>query len=439
MKKQWHEITAVEPESIGEECGLEPGDRIGNINGHEIEDIFDYQYYIEEEFLQVEVLTRDEEECLLEIEKEEDEDLGLRFTSSLMDAYHSCCNKCIFCFIDQMPPGMRDTLYFKDDDSRLSFLQGNYITLTNMKDKDMERVIRYHLAPINISVHTTNPELRCRMLHNRFAGDIIARIRRFYEAGIPMNSQIVLCKGINDGEELDRTIRELGDFIPYMGSLSIVPVGLTRYREQLPELKQFTKEDAERVIRQIMGWQEYYQKKKGTSFVHASDEWFIMAERDFPPEEYYEGYAPQEQAVGMRRLPHTEVEQRLAELEGDDRRRSVSVATAKLAFPTIRRLAGMVEEKFPHVHVHVYQIENRFFGETITVTGLLTGQDIRDQLCGRELGEELLLPANVLKADEDIFLDDMPLFELSDSLQVPVNIIESEGKDFVDKMIDHKW
>lgn len=435
MEKQWHLITGVEPGSIAEECGLEPGDRIGAVNGHEIEDFFDYQYYIEEEFLRVEVLTKDGEECTLEIEKEEDEDLGLVFESFLMDDYNSCCNKCMFCFIDQMPPGMRETLYFKDDDSRLSFLQGNYITLTNMKEKDIDRVIRYHLAPINISVHTTNPELRCRMLHNQFAGDVMEKIRRFSDAGIPMNSQVVLCKGINDGEELDRTIRELGDFLPCMESLSVVPVGLTKYRDDLPKLEAFTKEDAKKVLSQIQGWQKHFLETRGTSFVHASDEWFILAGEEFPPVDYYEGFGQLENGVGMMRLLISEVEERLSELTGDDREKSVSIATAKLAFPTIRKLAEQVTAKYPRMHIHVYCIENTFFGEQITVSGLLTGQDIERQLKGRELGDELLLPCNVLKADEDIFLDDMSLSALSESLQVPVNIIQSEGQDFVNKII----
>lgn len=435
MEKQWHLITGVEPGSIAEECGLEPGDRIGAVNGHEIEDFFDYQYYIEEEFLRVEVLTKDGEECTLEIEKEEDEDLGLVFESFLMDDYNSCCNKCMFCFIDQMPPGMRETLYFKDDDSRLSFLQGNYITLTNMKEKDIDRVIRYHLAPINISVHTTNPELRCRMLHNRFAGDVMEKIRRFSDAGIPMNSQVVLCKGINDGEELDRTIRELGDFLPCMESLSVVPVGLTKYRDDLPKLEAFTKEDAKKVLSQIQGWQKHFLETRGTSFVHASDEWFILAGEEFPPVDYYEGFGQLENGVGMMRLLISEVEERLSELTGDDREKSVSIATAKLAFPTIRKLAEQVTAKYPRMHIHVYCIENTFFGEQITISGLLTGQDIERQLKGRELGDELLLPCNVLKADEDIFLDDMSLSALSESLQVPVNIIQSEGQDFVNKII----
>ena len=437
MGKQFHVITAVEPGSIAEECGLEPGDRIARINGNEIEDIFDYQYYIQEDFLEVQVLTKDDEECTLEIEKEEDEDLGIEFESSLMDEYHSCCNKCVFCFIDQMPPGMRETLYFKDDDSRLSFLQGNYITLTNMKDKDIDRIIRYHLAPINISVHTTNPELRCQMLHNRFAGDVLQKIKRLSDAGIPMNSQIVLCKGINDGEELDRTIRELGEFLPYMESLLVVPVGLTKFRDNLPKLDPFTKEDALKVLEQIQGWQKHFKEKYNTSFVHASDEWFILAENDFPPEEYYEGYGQLENGVGMMRLLITEVENRLAELEGDSRERKVSIATAKLAYPTIVKLAQEVQDKYPNIQIQVYCITNHFFGEKITVTGLLTGQDIIAQLKNRDLGEELFLPSNVLKADEDIFLDDISLKELSDSLQVPVNIIQSEGEDFVNKIIDY--
>ena len=435
MKKHLHIIASVESGSIAEELGLEPGDAIEEINGNEIEDIFDYQYYVEDEYLDVLVLTKDGEECILEIEKDEDEDLGITFESSLMDEYHSCCNKCMFCFIDQMPPGMRETLYFKDDDSRLSFLQGNYITLTNMRDKDIERVIRYHLSPINISVHATNPELRCKMLHNRFAGDILEKIGRLYEAGIRMNSQVVLCKGLNDGEELDRTISDLGKFLPYMESLSVVPVGLTKYREGLAPLELFEKEDAGKVLKQIHKWQDYFRENYGTTFVHASDEWFILAEQEFPDEAYYEGYGQLENGVGMMRLLLEEVKERLEELTGDKREKHVAIATAKLAYPTIKKLAADVEKKFPGIKIAVYCIINKFFGEHITVSGLLTGQDIIAQLKGKTLGEELLLPCNVLKADEDIFLDDISLKELSDSLQVPVNIIQSEGRDFVDKII----
>ena len=435
MEKQLHVIAAVSPNSIAEECGLEKGDAVVSINGKQIKDIFDYQYYIEEEYLEMVIRTVDGEECLLEIEKEEEEDLGIVFESSLMDDYHSCTNKCVFCFIDQMPPGMRETLYFKDDDSRLSFLQGNYITLTNMKDEDVERLIYYHLSPINISVHATNPELRCRMLHNRFAGDILAKIRRFYEAGIAMNSQVVLCKGINDGAELDRTIRELADFLPYMESLSVVPVGLTRYRENLQKLEPFDREDARKVLDQILGWQKMLRETRGTSFVHASDEWFIMAGEDFPEADYYEGYGQLENGVGMVRLLIDEVREELTAHTGDDRKRRVSIATAKLAWPTIRMLADELTALYPNVRVDVHCIKNDFFGELITVSGLMTGQDIIAQLKEEDLGEELLLPVNVLKADEDILLDDISVEALSNTLQVPVNIIQSDGKDFVRKIL----
>ena len=435
MERPIHKIARVEEGSIAWELGLEPGDSILAVNGHGMQDIFDYHYYIEDEYIEVEVLTRDGETVLLEIEKEEDEDLGLEFVSSLMDQYHSCTNQCIFCFIDQMPPGMRETLYFKDDDSRLSFLQGNYITLTNMKEKDIERLIRYHLSPINISVHTTNPGLRCEMLHNRFAGDILDKIERFAAAEITMNSQIVLCKGINDGEELDRSIRELGSYLPFMESLSVVPVGLTKYREKLKKLELFGREDAKKVLNQIRGWQDHFRRTKGTAFVHASDEWFILAGEDFPDEAYYEGYGQLENGVGMMRLLIDEVRERLEELVGDERNREISIATAVLAYPTICRLAEEVRDKYPGITIHVYCIRNDFFGETITVSGLLTGQDIMAQLADKNLGEVLFLPENVLRAGEEILLDDVSLAQISDSLQVPVNIIQSEGRSFVDSIV----
>ena len=314
--KKGHLIKSVDPGSIAEEMELEPGDVLLTIDGDEIEDIFDYEYKINSEEITLLVRKKNGEEWELDIVNEY-QDLGITFENGLMSDYRSCSNKCIFCFIDQMPPGMRDTLYFKDDDSRLSFLQGNYITLTNMRDKDIERVIKYHLSPINISVHTTNPELRCKMLHNRFAGDVLDKIGRFYEAGIRMNSQVVLCQGLNDEEELDRTISDLGKFIPHMESLSVVPVGLTKYREGLAPLKLFGKEDAKKVLKQIHKWQDYFRENYGTTFVHASDEWFILAEQEFPDEAYYEGYGQLENGVGMMRLLLEEVKERLAELTGD--------------------------------------------------------------------------------------------------------------------------
>ncbi len=434
MKRHDHEIVEIMPGSIAEECGLMPGDCIVSINDCQIQDIFDYQYYIEESFLDLLIRTADGEEYHLEIEKEEDEDLGILFRESLMDQYHSCTNKCIFCFIDQMPPGMRETLYFKDDDSRLSFLQGNYITLTNMSYEDIDRIIRYHLAPINISVHTTNPDLRRRMLHNRFAGDILEKIALFARAGIEMNSQIVLCRGINDGEELDRSIRQLAEFYPSMASLSVVPVGITKYREGLEPLDSFDRDSARQVITQIRRWQDHLKKKLGSNFVHASDEWFIMAGEEIPPADYYEGFGQLENGVGMIRLLIDEVRESLDSLEGDGRKREIAVATACLAYPTICRLAEEIREKFPGLIIHVYCIRNDFFGEKITVSGLLTGGDILRQLEGRQIGECLYLPCNVLKADENVFLDDISLEEMARALQKPVVIIQSDGEDFVRKI-----
>ena len=307
--KKGHIISAVEPGSIGEELALEPGDRLLAVNGQEVEDIFDYEYYVDSPSVTLLVEKASGEEWELEIENE-GEDLGLSFENGLMSQYRSCSNRCIFCFIDQMPPGMRETLYFKDDDSRLSFLQGNYITLTNMKEKDIDRIIRFKLAPVNISVHTTNPELRCRMLNNRFAGRTLSYLDRLFAAEIPMNGQIVLCRGINDGEELERTIRDLTAYLPHMESVSVVPVGLTRYRDGLYPLQPFTREEAEQVIDQVERWQEKLFAEHGTHFIHASDEFYILAQRPLPEAERYDGYIQLENGVGMLRLLEEEVRRR---------------------------------------------------------------------------------------------------------------------------------
>ena len=306
-KQEGHRISQVDPGSIAAELELEPGDRVLQINGNEVEDIFDYEYYVNSPSMTMLVQKADGEEWELEIENDY-EDLGITFENGLMSDYRSCCNKCIFCFIDQMPPGMRETLYFKDDDSRLSFLQGNYITLTNMKDKDIDRIIRFKLAPINISVHTTNPELRCRMLNNRFAGRALKMMDRLYEAGTPMNGQVVLCKGVNDGAELDRTIRDLTRYLPNMESVSVVPVGVSKYRDGLYPLEPLTKADAEAAIDLIEGWQKKIYAEHKTHFIHASDEFYILAERPLPEAERYDGYIQLENGVGMLRLLSTEVE-----------------------------------------------------------------------------------------------------------------------------------
>ena len=440
MKKVYeHLITAIEEGSIADQLGLVVGDTLLRINGQKMEDIFDYQYLVADEVIHLLIRHADGTEEEIEFEKDEDMDLGITFGSSLMDEYRSCHNKCIFCFIDQMPEGMRETLYFKDDDTRLSFLQGNYVTLTNLKDEDLDRIIRYKLAPINISVQATEPDLRRQMLNNRFAGDILEKIKKLADAQIPMNGQVVLCKGYNDKEHLDRTISDLSQFLPYMESLSVVPIGVTKFRDGLTKIDPFNRDEAREVLDQIHSWQRKLKEQYGNRFVHASDEWFLLAELPLPDEEYYEGYGQIENGVGMLRSFISEFEACLKEVTGDNRTREVSIATAKLAYPMICYFAEELEKKFPNLKVHVYCIKNYFFGETITVTGLMTAGDIIKQVKDQALGEELLLPENVLKADEPIFLDDITLSEFQKTLQVPVNIVQSNGQDFIEKVIGDKY
>lgn len=313
-KEQRHVIKEVYPDSIAEELEIEAGDVLLAINDQAIQDVFDYRYLIKNEYIEVLVEKQDGEEWLLEIDKDYDEDLGIEFENGLMSEYRTCSNKCIFCFIDQMPPGMRETLYFKDDDSRLSFLQGNYITLTNMKLPDIERIIQMHLAPINISVQTTNPELRCKMLHNRFAGEKLKFLDILYENHIEMNGQVVVCKNVNDGKELERTIDDLSKFLPFMRSVSAVPAGITKYRAGLYPLELFTKEEAGQVIDMIESRQKKYYEEFGLHFIHASDEWYILAGREFPEEERYDGYIQLENGVGMMRLLINEFQEALEQL-----------------------------------------------------------------------------------------------------------------------------
>ena len=355
----------------------------------------------------------------------------MEFENSLMDEYRSCRNHCIFCFIDQMPPGMRETLYFKDDDSRLSFLQGNYVTLTNMSDHDIDRVIRYHLAPINISFQTTNPKLRCEMLHNRFAGDIFPKVDRLFQAGIEMNGQVVLCKGVNDGEELERTIRDLSGYLPHLKSVSVVPVGLSKYREGLHPLEPFNREDALGVLETVHRWQKKLYEQYGLHFIHCSDEWYILAGLPLPEEERYDGYLQLENGVGMLRLLEEEVQEELAHRKGDERVRRVSIATGKLAAPFIQENVERVRTVYGNVEAQVYPIRNDFFGELITVSGLITGQDLKEQLKGKDLGECLLIPCNMLRAGENVFLDDVTVEEVEEQLGVPVAVVDEDGVSFV--------
>ena len=426
---------AVAPGSIAEELELEPGDVLLTIDGEELEDIFDYDYMTDAESFVMVVRKADGEEWELEIESG-GEDLGLTFENGLMSDYRSCSNNCIFCFIDQMPPGMRETLYFKDDDSRLSFLQGNYITLTNMKDKDIERIIRFHLAPINISVQTMNPELRCKMLHNRFAGEALKKIDRLYEAETEMNGQIVLCKGVNDGKELAYTIEQLSKYAPVMQSVSVVPVGLSKYRDGLYPLEPFTKEDACEVIDLIEEWQKINYERHGIHFIHASDEWYILAERELPEEGRYDGYIQLENGVGMLRLLREEVMDALDERTDDGKEEEISIATGRLPYPYLEKLVREIEKVYPGRNVHVYPIRNDFFGESITVAGLITGQDLIAQLKDKTLGDRLLLPAVMFKSGEEVFLDDITKTQAEDALQIPINIVKSSGYDLVDAILD---
>ena len=430
-KNPEHKIKSVAAGSIAQELGLEKGDVLLQINGEAVEDVFDYHYMTNEEYLTVLVRKADGEEWELEIEKEYEDDLGIEFENPLLDDYRSCRNKCVFCFIDQLPAGMRDTLYFKDDDSRLSFLQGNYVTLTNMSDHDIDRIIGYHLGPINISFHTMNPSLRRKMLNNRFAGDIFDKVDRLKEAGIEMNGQIVLCRGINDGKELEYSLSQMERYLPQLQSVSVVPVGLTRFRDGLYPLEPFTPSDAREVLSCISRWQKYYWEKYRTHLIHAGDEWYLLAGMPFPEEENYDGYLQLENGVGMVRLLEEEVAQCLKKKKKGIHSRSFSIATGMLAGPIISGLVNQLESVYPQVKGSVYPIRNDFFGERITVSGLITGQDLVRQLTGKDLGEELLLPCNMLRSGENVFLDDMTVETLEKTLQIPVHIVESSGQDFV--------
>lgn len=438
-----HIVKKILPESIAEELEIEPGDKILSIDNTEIEDIFDYQFLVQDTYIEVLVEKPDGEQWLLEVDKDFGEDLGIEFESGLMDEYRHCHNKCVFCFIDQMPPGMRENLYFKDDDSRLSFLQGNYVTLTNMSDHDINRICRYRLSPINISFQAMNPELRCRMLNNRFAGEALKKVDTFFQADIHMNGQIVLCKGLNDGKELKFSIEQLMKYIPVLESLSVVPVGLTKYREGLYPLEPFAKEDAAEVIDIIEEYQKECFEKHGIHFVHASDEWYILAGKDVPEEERYDGYLQLENGVGMLRLLLNEFDEAMEQRREQDGFPcgslcgELALATGLLAYPYIQRMADKMAECYPNVRLHVYPITNFFFGEQITVSGLITGQDLRQQLEGKELGTALLLPENMVRVDTGIFLDDISVKDIEKALQVPVDIVKSSGCDFVETVLAH--
>ncbi|MCQ2521440.1 MAG: DUF512 domain-containing protein [Lachnospiraceae bacterium] len=434
IHKNAHIVKKVLPGSIAEEMEIEPGDEIISINEQIIEDIFDFQFLCMDEEITVLVRKPDGEEWELDIEKEENEDLGVEFENGLMDDYRSCHNKCIFCFIDQNPPGMRETLYFKDDDSRLSFLQGNYITLTNMSDHDIDRMIHYHLEPINISFHTMNPELRCKMLNNRFAGDALKKVDKLYEAGITMNGQIVSCPGINDGKELEYSLEKLLSYAPVLQSVSVVPVGLTKYRDGLYPLESYTKETAAEVIDIIERYQQKAIAKGYNHFVHASDEWYIVAEREFPEEERYDGYLQLANGVGTMRLLIEESVKAIVKAKKEGLQPSgekVTFVTGVHSYDTVKEILDQIKEEIPGAKPQVYKIMNEFYGHHITVTGLLTGGDLYEQLKEQSLGDKLIISENMLRSGEEVFLDDMTVTELSEKLNIPIQIVSAEGEQLV--------
>lgn len=433
-------IVSVQPNTLAQKAGLTTGDVLVSINGHAIRDVLDYRFYLTEQEVHL-LLLRDKEELCICIHKGEYEDLGLDFETPLMDKKHSCANKCIFCFIDQLPKGMRDTLYFKDDDDRLSFLHGNYVTMTNLKDEDIDRLIAMHISPVNVSVHTTNPELRVRMMKNKRAGKVLAYLRRLADAGIALCAQIVLCKGWNDGAELDRTLHDLIGYFPALRSCSIVPVGLTCHRDGLEHLEAFSPQECAAVIAQVNAFGNWCQKEYGTRLFFCSDEFYICAGFPLPTDDFYEDYSQIENGVGMLTSLETEFCQELQWLSSEPSSeflsapRTVSLATGAAAAPLLSKLCRQLEERIPQLTIHVYRIVNRFFGPSVTVAGLLTGKDLSEQLCGQELGQELLIPAVTLKSGENVFLDDMTLEELSASLGVPITPCRNDGCELLHRLL----
>lgn len=420
-------IKEVEPGSPAAQAGILPGDNLISINGNPIRDVLDYRFYLAERSVTL-LLEREGRELSVGLRKGEYSDIGLGFETALMDKKHSCANKCIFCFIDQLPRGMRGSLYFKDDDSRLSFLHGNYITLTNLLEEDVERIIRMRISPLRVSLHTTNPELRVRMMKNRRAGEVLGYLRRIADAGIDIDAQIVLCRGVNDGAELESTLRDLVSYRPALKSVAIVPAGLTGHRSGLYTLEPFTPAECAAIIAQVDGHAAECAARFGSRLFFCADEFYIKAALPVPPAEYYEDFAQLENGVGMAAMMGEEFERELESIPLPERSsRRVSVATGEAASPLITMMAERLCVSVPGLEVMVHPIKNNFFGGHITVSGLLTGRDIADQLAGADLGDELLIPAAALKREEDIFLDDMTLTELKGRLGLPVRGLPNDG------------
>lgn len=421
--------------SIAEEIGLEPGDVILKINNQEVRDILDYRFLMSDEEILLTVQTKQGEIAEVEIEKEIYEDLGVEFESGLIDGAKSCANRCVFCFIDQLPKGMRETLYFKDDDTRLSFFQGNYVTFTNLSQKEIDRLIAMRISPINVSVHTTNPELRVEMLKNKNAGKIMDIMRQFAENGIIMNAQIVLCPTFNDKEELERSLSDLLGIGDSIKSVSIVPIGKTKYRDNLCSIPSVTKSDAESVLKTIEKWQKKAIEKTGSRLFYASDEFYLKAEREIPSAEEYEHFPQIENGVGLIASMAEEFNAALGENYSLKNKRHVSIATGVAAYNFIKSIAKEAENRYNNLKVDVYEIVNNFFGEEITVTGLLCGCDILNQLRGKNLGDELIISKSMLRDSTDVLLDDVTVADIEKELGVKIKAIENDGYEFLEALL----
>ncbi len=428
-------ISGIQDGSIAQEVGIEPGDRLISMNGQSVRDVFDYRFLSADEQVLLMVMKPDGESLEIEIEKDEWEELGLNFEKPLMDEEKSCRNKCIFCFIDQLPEGMRSSLYYKDDDARLSFLYGNYVTMTNMDQAELERIVRYRMSPVNVSVHTTNPELRAHMLNNRFAGELVSKMKYLADNNIQLNAQIVLCRGINDGKELGTTLNDLAELLPALNSISVVPVGLTRHRTKLPALLPFDSASAIEVITQISQWQKKFLEKTGSRKVYLSDEWYLMSGTDLPDYSHYEDFPQIENGVGMAAEFLQGFGEALKKCRKKPVERTISLVTGVLAEKILKEAALMAEKSFPGLRVLVYPIKNNFFGDTVTVTGLLTGTDIREQLWGKPLGDTLLMPSNMFRSGTETLLDDISADEIGQALQVTTKKVNADGASFLKALL----
>ena len=427
-------VKSVDPGSIADDCEIAAGDVILKVNNIEFKDILDFRYLTSDDYYVIEVEKKDGSIEEIEIENDLYEQFGCEFENSLLDEAKTCRNKCIFCFMDQLPPNMRKTMYFKDDDVRLSFLEGNYVTLTNLSEEDIERICNLRISPVNVSVHATEPSLRCMMLNNKFAGNLISVMKRFKDAGIFMNAQIVLCKNVNDGKNLERTVNDLKELYPAVQSVSIVPVGLSKYRDGLYPLEGFEKDDCIKVIEQVEAYQNKFLSEIDTRLVYLADEFYIKAQKSLPAYESYEDFPQIENGVGLMASFEYEINEALKNINGVKNSVKKSIATSEIAYDYICGFVKKITD-VTKADISVYKIKNNFFGERITVTGLICGSDIISQLKGKELGEYLLLSASMFKSDCDIFLDDVTKEDVERELGVKVIINDNTGEDFVNSLI----